>query len=145
MRDGRNLARAPAEAAPGRSSRLRTALVGVVAVLVIGGGGLAGGMHGDFVASDGNGGQVTRRPQTGTVTAGAPRRSRRRAPAGHATTFVVTSSTTAGGAASTDVRVGDTVTVVGALSGGTATATSISDSPLDQAAGDQQGGRPPSD
>ncbi|MEV0127627.1 hypothetical protein AB0H83_04075 [Dactylosporangium sp. NPDC050688] len=48
---------------------MRTALVGVLAALVIGGGGLAGVMYGDFVAPGGSGGQVTRRLQTGTVTA----------------------------------------------------------------------------
>ncbi|MEV0127626.1 hypothetical protein AB0H83_04070 [Dactylosporangium sp. NPDC050688] len=41
-----------------------------------------------------------------------------------------------------DVQVGDTVTVAGTLSGDTA--TSISDSTLNRAVGDQQGGQPPS-
>lgn len=186
-------------AAPGahvKSSRFKTAIVGTVAALVIGGGGfavirasgdsgaatsqqiggqgaqgaqgaqnaqggqgaqggmggggtggmgrgasgLSGVMYGDFVASDGNGGYVTRRMQTGTVTAVSATSITAKSADGHATTFVVTSSTTVAGAAIGDVKVGDTVTVVGTLSGDTATATAITDSTLNQANGGQQGG-----
>lgn len=173
-----------------RASRLRTAIVGAVAALVIGAGGfavirasgdsgaqvtqgapaqgggggrdaqgaqgaqgglggggtgrgasgLSGLMYGDFVASDGNGGYVTRRMQTGTVTAVSATSITAKSADGHATTFVLTSSTTVAGAAIGDVKVGDTVTVVGTLGGDTATATAITDSTLNQAAG---GGQPP--
>ncbi len=176
---------------PVKTSRFRTAIVGAVAALVIGGGGfavirasgdgaastsqqtgaqggqgapaqgggqgapggvggggtgggagrgasgLSGLMYGDFVASDGNGGYVTRRLQTGTVTAVSATSITAKSADGHATTFVVGSSTTVGNGAIGDVRVGDTVTVVGTLSGDTATATTITDSTLNRAAGGQ--------
>jgi hypothetical protein len=102
--------------------------------------GLAGVMYGDFVASDGNGGHVTRRMQTGTVTAVSATSITAKSADGHETTFVVSASTTLGTGAIGDVKVGDTVTVIGTLSGGTATATTITGSPLNQA---QQGGQPP--
>ncbi|GAB3864790.1 hypothetical protein GCM10027610_113760 [Dactylosporangium cerinum] len=107
--------------------------------------GLAGVLYGDFVASDGNGGTVTRRMQTGTVTAVSASSITAKSADGHATTFAVTSSTTVGGGGAIgDVKVGDTVTVVGTLSGEAATATTITDSTLNQAnGGGQQGGQPP--
>ncbi|GAA3236194.1 hypothetical protein GCM10010532_074450 [Dactylosporangium siamense] len=106
--------------------------------------GLAGVLYGDFVASDGNGGTVTRRMQTGTVTAVSASSITAKSADGHATTFAVTSSTTVGGGTIGDVKVGDTVTVVGAISGDAAIATTITDSTLNQTnGGGQQGGQPP--
>ncbi|MFF5233836.1 hypothetical protein [Dactylosporangium sp. NPDC000521] len=88
--------------------------------------GLSGVMYGDFVASDGAGGYVTRRMQTGTVTAVSAGSITAKSADGHATTFAVTSSTTvSGGGSIGDVQVGDTVTVVGTVSGDTATATAV--------------------
>lgn len=174
---------------PAKSSRFRTAIVGAVAALVIGGGGfaviraggdstantsqqtgvqgaqgaqgaqgggqgapgamggggtggmgrgasgLSGLMYGDFVASDSNGGYLTRRLQTGTVTAVSSTSITAKSADGHGTTFAVTSSTTVGGGTIADVQAGDTVTVIGTLSGGTATATTITDPALTQAGG----------
>lgn len=97
--------------------------------------GLAGVMYGDFVASDGSGGTVTRRLQSGTVTAVSATSITARSADGHGTTFAVTSSTTVGNGAIGDVKEGDTVTVVGTLSGGTATAIAITDSALGRPGG----------
>ncbi|MEV4134309.1 hypothetical protein AB0J72_19320 [Dactylosporangium sp. NPDC049742] len=91
-----------------------------------GAGGLAGVMYGDFVAADSNGGYITRRMQTGTVTAVSATSITAKSADGHATTFAVTSATTvSGGGTIGDVQVGDTVTVVGTVTGDTASATAI--------------------
>jgi len=105
------------------------------------GGGLSGALHGDFVASDGNGGYVTKRLQSGTVTAVSPTSITAKSADGYSTTFVVTSSTSIDNGVDTisNVKTGDTVTVIGTVSGGTATATSIFDATLNQANGNQMG------
>jgi hypothetical protein len=108
------------------------------------GDGLSGALHGDFVASDGNGGYVTKRLQSGTVTDVSSTSITAKSADGHSTTFAVSSSTSVDNGVDTisNVKTGDTVTVVGTVSGGTATATSIFDSTLNQANGNQTGGPP---
>ncbi len=164
-----------------RSSRVVTIVIGVVAALVLVGGGIAvakavdngsstgtnqggpgggqfggpggqggpghadglnGALHGDFVASDGNGGYVTKRLQSGTVTAVSATSITAKSADGYSTTFVVSSSTSVdnGVDAIGNVKTGDTVTIVGPVSGGTATATTVFDSTLNQANGNQMGG-----
>ncbi|WP_432980745.1 hypothetical protein [Dactylosporangium sp. CA-233914] len=116
----------------------------------MGGNGLSGALHGDFTASDGNGGYTTKRLQTGTVTEISTTSITAKSADGHATTFVIGSSTTVdnGNDQVSDIKTGDTVTVVGAVDGSTATATTITDTTLNQASGqngqpDGNGGQPP--
>ncbi|MER7008957.1 hypothetical protein ABT297_38765 [Dactylosporangium sp. NPDC000555] len=95
-----------------------------------GGAGAFGGMlHGDFVVKKGDGQYVTHRLQTGTVTAVSATSITAKSEDGHATTFVVGESTRVGNGTAkiTDVKTGDTVTIVGLVSGDTATATRITD------------------
>lgn len=101
--------------------------------------GLSGALHGDFTATGDNGTYVTKRLQSGTVTAVGATAITAKSADGHSTTFVVGSSTTVdnGVDAIGDVKTGDTVTVVGTVSGDSATATSIVDSTLNRANGDQ--------
>jgi hypothetical protein len=108
------------------------------------GDGLSGALHGDFVASDGNGGYVTKRLQSGTVTAVSSTSITAKSADGYSTTFVVTSSTSVDNGVDTisNVKTGDTVTVVGTVADGTATASTIFDSTLNQANGNQMGGPP---
>jgi hypothetical protein len=103
--------------------------------------GLSGALYGDFVASDGNNGYVTKRLQAGTVTAVSSTSITAKSADGHSTTFVVNSSTSVdnGIDAISDVKTGDTVTVVGTVSGSLATATSVFDVTLNQANGNQMG------
>jgi hypothetical protein len=105
------------------------------------GGPFGGALHGDFVASDGNGGYATKRLQSGTVTAVSSTSISAKSADGHSTTFAVSSSTSVdnGVDAIGNVKTGDTVTVVGTVSGGTATATSIFDATLGQTNGQQMG------
>ncbi|MFG2044105.1 hypothetical protein [Dactylosporangium sp. NPDC048998] len=97
-----------------------------------GAGGLGGMLHGDFVVKNGNGQYVTERLQTGTVTAVSATSITAKSEDGHATTFVVGESTRVSNGMSTisDVKAGDTVTIVGLVSGDTATATEIIDMAL---------------
>jgi hypothetical protein len=108
--------------------------------------GLAGALHGDFVASDGNGGYVTKRLQSGTVTAVSDTSITAKSADGHSTTYTIDSSTSVnnGNNQVGDIKTGDTVTIVGRVSGGTATATTISDTTLNRAGGNQNGGPPTS-
>jgi hypothetical protein len=103
--------------------------------------GLSGALYGDFTASDGNGGYTTKRLQSGTVTAVSTTSITAKSADGHATTFVIGSATSVdnGNDAVSDIKAGDTVTVVGTVSGDTATATTITDTTLDQAGGGQNG------
>ncbi|GAA3294259.1 hypothetical protein Dvina_50435 [Dactylosporangium vinaceum] len=105
------------------------------------GAGLSGALYGDFTASDGNGGYATKRLQTGTVTAISATSITAKSADGHATTFVINGSTSVdnGNDQVADVKTGDTVTVVGTVSGDTATATAINDSTLNQGGGGPQG------
>ncbi|WP_432824401.1 hypothetical protein [Dactylosporangium sp. CA-092794] len=91
--------------------------------------GIGGALHGDFVIKDGNGQYVTERLQTGTVTAVSATSITAKSEDGHATTFTVGASTKVnnGEANVSDVKSGDTVTIVGTVSGDTATATEITD------------------
>jgi len=61
---------------------------------------------------------------------------------GYSTTYAINSSTAVnnGNNQISDVKTGDTVTVVGTVSGSTATATTITDTTLNQANGNQQNG-----
>ncbi|WP_432832155.1 hypothetical protein [Dactylosporangium sp. CA-092794] len=164
-------------ATPPKTSRMKTVVVGVVAALVLGGGGfavykaadngssptsqqagpggngmggpggftrfdgaiggadgVAGALYGDFTASDGNGGYVTKRLQTGTVTDVSATSITAKSADGHTTTFVIGAGTTVdnGDDQVSDVKAGDTVTVVGTVDGTQATATTITDSTLTQ-------------
>ncbi|WP_426508254.1 hypothetical protein ACPPVO_57695 [Dactylosporangium sp. McL0621] len=103
--------------------------------------GLSGALHGDFTASDGNGGYTTKRLQSGTVTGISTTSITAKSADGHATTFVIGSATTVdnGNDQVSDVKTGDTVTVVGTVDGTTVTATTITDTALEQANG---GGMP---
>ena len=93
------------------------------------GAGLTGALHGDFVASDGNGGYTTKRLATGTVSAVSSTSITVKSADGYTTTYAIGSSTTVnnGNSDVSSVKSGDTVTVVGTVSGSTATATTITD------------------
>ncbi|GAA2636436.1 hypothetical protein GCM10010399_81800 [Dactylosporangium fulvum] len=95
-------------------------------------GGVKGALHGDFVVKDGSGKYVTQRLQSGAVTAVSSTSITAKSEDGHSTTFTVGTDTKVNHGSSTigDVKVGDTVTVVGVVSGDTATATSIVDAAL---------------
>jgi hypothetical protein len=99
--------------------------------------GLSGALYGDFTASDGNGGYTTKRLQTGTVTAISTTSITAKSADGHTTTFVIGSATSVdnGQDQVADIQTGDTVTVVGTVDGSTATATTITDTTLNQANG----------
>ncbi|MEU0790007.1 hypothetical protein ABZ342_08050 [Amycolatopsis sp. NPDC005961] len=86
-----------------------------------GAGGLASALHGEYVASDGNGGYVTKLTQTGEVTALSATSLTAKSEDGFSKTYTITS------AQATGLATGDTVTVVATESGDTATATSVSD------------------
>lgn len=96
---------------------------------------LRGALYGDFTVTATDGGYTTERLQSGTVTAVSATSITAKSADGHSTTFVVTSGTTVdnGNAAITDVKTGDTVTVVGTLAGDTATATTVTDTTVDSA------------
>ncbi|MEV4054700.1 hypothetical protein AB0J55_26185 [Amycolatopsis sp. NPDC049688] len=85
------------------------------------GGGLGGALHGEYVASDGNGGYVTKIMQTGEVTELSATSLTAKSDDGFSKTYTITS------AQATGLATGDTVTVVATESGSTATATSVTD------------------
>ena len=93
---------------------------------------LAGAMYGDFTASDGNGGYTTERLQSGTVTAVSTTSITAQSADGHTTTFVIGPATTVdnGNDQISDVKTGDTVTVIGVVDGSTVTASTITDTTL---------------
>jgi hypothetical protein len=91
-------------------------------------GGLGGGaaalrnaLHGDFVVSDGSGGYLTERMQTGDVTAVSATSIALTSTDGYQQVYTIDSSTRINAAPKT----GDIVTVVAKVSGSTATATTI--------------------
>ncbi|MFD0578262.1 hypothetical protein [Dactylosporangium darangshiense] len=90
---------------------------------------VVGALHGDFVVKNGSGQYVTERLQSGTVTAVSATSITAKSEDGHATTFVVSADTKVdnGAAKISDVKQGDSVTVIGLVSGDTATATEITD------------------
>jgi hypothetical protein len=96
--------------------------------------GLGGALYGDFTATADGGSYVAKRLQTGTVTAVSSTSITATSADGHSTTFVVGSSTTVDNGVDVigDVKTGDTVSVVGTVSGDTTTATSIVDSTLNR-------------
>ena len=98
-----------------------------------GGDGLQGALHGDFTVATSSGSYTTERLQSGTVTAVSSTSITAKSADGHTTTFVVGSSTKVdnGNDAISAVKTGDTVTVVGTVSGDTVTATTIMDTTLD--------------
>ncbi len=85
------------------------------------GGGLAGALHGEYVASDGNGAYVTKIMQTGKVTALTATSLTAQSDDGFSKTYTITS------AQATGMASGDTVMVVATTSGDTATATSVTE------------------
>jgi hypothetical protein len=91
------------------------------------GGGAAGALHGDYVVSS-NGTYVTRRTQTGEVTAVSSSSISVTSADGYASTYAITSSTTVdnGDGAIGDIKTGATISVVGTVTGTTATAVSLS-------------------
>ncbi|HTJ37640.1 MAG TPA: DUF5666 domain-containing protein [Dactylosporangium sp.] len=90
---------------------------------------VVGALHGDFVVKNGSGQYVTERLQSGTVTAVSATSITVKSEDGHATTFVLDSDTKVdnGAAKISDVQQGNSVTVIGLVSGDTATATEITD------------------
>jgi hypothetical protein len=88
---------------------------------------LVNALHGDFVVSDGNGSYVTRRLQTGTVSAVSSTSISVKSADGYSQTYAIATSTTVdnGQSALSAVAVGDTVSVVASLSGSAGTAVSI--------------------
>jgi hypothetical protein len=90
--------------------------------------GLANALHGDFVVSV-NGALVTDRLQTGTVTSVSATDITLKSTDGYTQSYTINSGTTVDNGANTigDVANGNTVTVIAALSGSTATANTIED------------------
>ncbi|MEV4513993.1 DUF5666 domain-containing protein [Dactylosporangium sp. NPDC049525] len=114
---------------------------------VPGAGGVRGGaelsraLHGEFVVKDSSGKYVTQRLQSGTVTAVSATSITAKSEDGYESTFTVDATTKVNGGNSkiADVKTGDTVTVVGLVSGSTVTATTITDAKLRPSTG---AGRP---
>ncbi|MDG6108559.1 hypothetical protein Daura_14275 [Dactylosporangium aurantiacum] len=81
---------------------------------------------------DSTGTYVTQRLQSGTVAAVSVTSITVKSEDGYETTFAVNATTkvNAGDAAIADVKTGDQVTVIGLLSGTTATATAVTDANL---------------
>ena len=100
-------------------------------------GALGGALHGEYVASDGNGGYVTKIMQTGKVTSLSATSLTAQSDDGFSKTYTITS------AQATGVASGDTVTVVATTSGDTATATSVTEGAAGGPGQGQQGGAPP--
>jgi hypothetical protein len=94
--------------------------------------GVTGALHGDFVVKDSTGKYVTERLQSGTVTAVSATSITAKSEDGHSTTFVVGADTKVdnGSGQIADVKAGHTVTIIGIVSGDTATATAITDAAL---------------
>ena len=84
-------------------------------------GALGGTLHGEYVASDGNGGYITKITQTGKVTALSATSLTAQSDDGFSQTYTITSEQATG------VASGDTVTIVATTSGDTATATSLTE------------------
>ena len=99
-----------------------------------GAGALGSALHGEYVASDGNGGYVTKIMQTGEVTELSATSLTAKSDDGFSKTYTITSGQATG------LATGDTVTVVATESGSTATATSVTDGE----SGPQGQGTPPS-
>ncbi|QUQ67341.1 DUF5666 domain-containing protein [Kutzneria sp. CA-103260] len=91
-------------------------------------GGLLSALHGDFTVSD-NGSYVTERLQTGEITAVSATSITAKSTDGYTQTYVIDSSTQVdeGNEQVSALKTGTTVTIIAKLSGGTGTATSISD------------------
>jgi len=106
--------------------------------------GLANALHGDFVVSV-NGAYVTDRLQTGTVTAVSATDITLKSTDGYTQSYAINSGTTVdnGSNAIGDVAKGNTVTVIAALSGSTATANTIEDTTLGGGARGFGAGAPP--
>ena len=98
--------------------------------------GLANALHGDFVVND-NGTYVTDRLQTGTVSAVSATDITIASVDGYTQTYTINSSTSVdrGNDSISKVAKGNTVTVIAAVSGNTATATTIEDRSLSSANG----------
>lgn len=105
-----------------------------------GAGALPHALHGDFVATGNDGGYVTERLQTGKVTAVSSGSITVASADGYSSTYVVNSGTAVDRGADniSAVANGDTVTVIGTVSGNTATATNVLDQAHEPA--DQPGG-----
>jgi len=84
-------------------------------------GALGGALHGEYVASDGNGGYVTKITQTGKVTALSATSLTAQSDDGFSKTYTIS------GSQATGVATGDTVMVVATTSGDTATATQVTE------------------
>lgn len=92
-------------------------------------GAVTNALHGDFVVQTNTGGYATDRLQTGKVTRVSSTAISLTSPDGYASSYVVTTSTliNRGQTKITEVKTGDTVTVLATLSGKTATATTLID------------------
>lgn len=98
------------------------------------GGGLGSALHGEYVASDGNGGYVTKIMQTGEVTELSATSLTAKSDDGFSKTYTITSEQATG------LATGDTVTVVATESGSSATATSVTEG---ETGAQPPGGTPP--
>jgi hypothetical protein len=106
------------------------------------GGGVMDALHGEFTISDGSNGYKTAYLQTGQVTAVSDTSLTAKSADGYTKVYTIDGDTVFGnnGSAS-DIKSGDTVTVVATPEGGNATADSVLDRSQMQQGG--QGGRPP--
>lgn len=95
-------------------------------------------LHGDFVVSDGNGGYVTERMQTGEITEISATSISLTSKDGYKQVYTIDSSTRKTG----DPKTGETVTVNATVSGNTATATTIGKPGQLQRGQNGQGGQP---
>ncbi|TCO48975.1 hypothetical protein [Actinocrispum wychmicini] len=92
------------------------------------GGGMMDALHGTFTISDGNGGYKTAIMQTGEVTALTDTSLTAKSADGYTKVYTFSTSTTFGRDGSkSDVKTGDTVTVVATPNGDNATADSVMD------------------
>jgi len=91
-----------------------------------GGGILQSALHGEYVASDGNGGYTTDLMQVGKITELSATSLTAVSDDGFSKTYTIDSSTATGSA---NLATGDPVTVVATTSGSTATVESVSEEP----------------
>ncbi|GAB3879892.1 hypothetical protein GCM10029964_033070 [Kibdelosporangium lantanae] len=107
-------------------------------------GGLMEALHGTFTVSDGNGGYKTEIMQTGQVTAVTDTSLTAKSTDGYTKVYTLDTTTTFGNGTKTDVKSGDTVTVIATTSGDNATATSVLDrAQMSQGGQLPGGGQPP--
>jgi hypothetical protein len=92
-----------------------------------GAGGVMDALHGEFTVSDGNGGYKTEIMQTGQVTAISDTSLTAKSTDGYTKVYTIATSTTFGTGTVSDIKSGDTVTVVATPVSDKATADSVLD------------------